>query len=284
MVSRSQYLQFYAEKPDIFGAIPDKLLDGDLRRELQSIPRVAVAVLDGWGAGDGLAECIGKFKPDAVLPTIAYTGTEYGSVTALLRNVAQLRKFVEKKLHVYMPAPVVLGAPRFWRALNISQSEALRNRFALAGACVGCTLYRMAIRVPLCRLLNADLLLLGSLCGSPARGKEAPPWEVLSWCARLLENFGITMGHVRASFECSEPESAEDSAGEPGCVLARREVSAPAGKGPRLQEYFELFAIPAAARIISRAMSGREVAYEREVQATLAPATGDRPQRRSRRA
>lgn len=283
MISRNDFFKFYAEKTDIFGAIPESVLDGDLRQELQSIPRVAVAVLDDWGAGDALPECVRKFQPDAVLPTIAYTGTEYGSVPALQRNVAQLRKLVEKELHVYMPPPVVLGAPRFWRALNVSQAGALQKRFAVTGACLGCTLYRMAIRVPLCRLLNADLLLLGSLCRSAGSSMEVSSREVLSGCARLLGNFGITLGHVRTSFDSPASDPAGDSADRPGCVLAPAAFGEPSGKGLRLQEYFELFAMPAVARIISKAMSGREVAYDHEVQATLAPATRDRPQRRSRR-
>ena len=82
------------------------------------------------------------------LPTVAYTGTEYGDVGALLANVERLRRLVEP-LGVEVMEPVVLGSPLWWRATIGRVNTVLARLYGPWHICVGCHMYLHAVRAPL---------------------------------------------------------------------------------------------------------------------------------------
>jgi hypothetical protein len=106
---------------------------------------VEVAGRDSIAAAIALAE---KKAVRFLLPSLAFTGTEYGGTGALLYNVERLRRLAEP-LGVEVAEPVVLGSPRWWRATIGRANAVLSRAYGPWHICVGCHMYLHAVRVPL---------------------------------------------------------------------------------------------------------------------------------------
>ena len=94
------------------------MLDEQTADRLRQIPRLAVAEIAGPADLPALRELLKHHRPDGLLPTLSYTGTEYGDWAQLGNMAAALKKTFEKELNIYVAEPVVLGSPALWKALR----------------------------------------------------------------------------------------------------------------------------------------------------------------------
>jgi hypothetical protein len=256
MLRKKPYLKILAHKPDIFSAFPAEVLDEQTADRLRQIPRLAVAEIAGPADMPALRELLEHHRPDGLLPTLAYTGTEYGDWAQLGAMTAALKKTFEKELSIYVAEPVVLGSPPLWKALRAAHEGELKQRFGIACPCLGCRLYSCLLRVPLCKKVDARFFI-PSVHGLVQRG--CPPHTAAierKYFTFLMSGYGIDVWH-----QGLHHEQAGDEAPCLSCVLTPQ-----AGNGmppEKLTRYFESFALPAAGGILSLAVFNAPVDYAR---------------------
>ena len=96
----------------------------------------------------------------AVVPTIAYTGTEYGRWKTPFEKTELLKERL-KRNSIKVFNPVVVGSPKMWWTLCGKDTAQLIQQFGFLPHCVGCHLYFHAIRIPLAKKLGSNLIIGG---------------------------------------------------------------------------------------------------------------------------
>ncbi|MCP4715005.1 MAG: hypothetical protein GY868_07800 [Deltaproteobacteria bacterium] len=261
-------IKILAEKPEIFGTVSEQQLPVEMLEELRRIPRLAVGVIDLAASRQGLLKVLAAKKPDAFLPTIAYAGIEYGSWESAFAAAHDIKKIAEKELGIYVFPPVLLGAPRLWQAVNGCCSAELKKQFGFLPQCYGCRLYAYALRIPLCKRLQAGMLVAVQTAGF--QGCDSLLHERAQDFFRLfLSNFGIKLHTLRQGLLGTgmQPELM----GTLECTVRpfNKAVCDEQVGESEIERYFESFAMPALATIISRTLAGAEVDYEGEITGRL---------------
>jgi len=291
MVLKKNVLKVLAEKPDMFVSTAQEQLTEERIAELRQIPRLAVGEITGCAGMEAFIQILSAQRPDAFLPTVSFTGTEYGSWEQLFQKLEALRKVVENELKIYCTEPLVLGSPGFWRALNGCHADELSRRFSFDSRCCGCRVYACAVRVPLCKMLNARIMIAGHTGQSGSNGRYHNSPLAVGYYSRLMSNFGIELlpgvpdSSRRESLDPDHAFSAGQKPHQPVCCVLDKHTGATEGqtvKPSSVAAFFESFALPAAAKIISRALAGRAVDYQHESAETLKPVE-KKPAKRKKR-
>lgn len=276
MIEKREFQRICAEKPELFGVFPESVLSLKQIEELQTIPRVAVGEIPGSGDFRPLYEILEQHRPNAFVPTLAYTGTEYGSWSSFYSACKKLKKHIQRDLNIYCIDPVMLGAPSFWKALNATFREILWSRFGLNCFCLGCRVYACALRIPLCKRIGSEIFLFWQRgqfggCNYPAES------EIFHYCRLFMAGFGIEVVQVKNNVSSKhgsdhDQKDNSDSVSEfLECVFAqdfrkRDETLQPCGSTVK---FFESYAMPAVARIISKTLAGIQVNYTEEIQSFI---------------
>ena len=280
MINARLYEKIIAEKPDGFKKIPYNILPLNKIDELKKIPRLVIGEVAGVDSMVVLYESLKHIKVDAVMLMSAYTGTGYGERKSLWKNLQALKRAIEKTHNVYCTEPVVVGAPEFWGALNGRFIQELLARFKFYCPCLGCRLYLYALKVPLCRELNINTVVSGSITRNGSRYPLHETNTVIYYCANLLSSFGIKLVYniidKDTGAEVKNAVSSKTTDDQDDCYpcIFRKNYQLLNGmwKEPsNLNQLFERFLIPAAAKVISRVLSGRDFEYNNEVVDALMP-------------
>lgn len=156
----ARILELVRDKPELITRFPDWMLPASLQKELQETEGLAIVEIAGRDSIAAALEATRKKHLRALLPTIAYTGTEYGNWEIPFKKASLLKEQLSPKgIRVF--APLVLGAPRFWWRLCGRYASDLFRAFGFYSPCLGCHLYLHAIRIPLARRLNCRVLIGG---------------------------------------------------------------------------------------------------------------------------
>ena len=271
MLGKKKYLKILADKPDIFAALPAEVLDEQTADQLRQIPRLAVAEISGPADIHALREILTHYKPDGLLPTLSYTGTEYGDWSRLAQVAADLKKTFEKDLNIYVAEPIVLGSPGLWKALRTVHERQLVQRFGFTSTCLGCRLYSFALRVPLCKKIDAGFFI-PSLHGLLQRHCPAHTSPIeRKYFTFLMSGYGIDVWHQPEHYENNNEDTGDDDACMSCVITADPENGMTQEK---LIRYFESFALPTAGGILSLAVSGAPVDYARIITEKAEAKTG----------
>lgn len=153
-------LEIFANKPDLIVNFPDWMLPQSAVDKIRRTEHVAIAEIAGR---DSIAAAIRACEMRlirAIVPTIAYTGTEYGSWATPFEKIKILRDKVQSS-NIEVFEPIVVGSPKFWWALCGRYATHLSKQFDFYSHCVGCHLYFHAIRIPLAKILQVNLVIGG---------------------------------------------------------------------------------------------------------------------------
>ena len=271
MLGKKKYLKILAHKPDIFAVLPAEVLDEQTTEQLRQIPRLAVAEIAGPADSHALRELLTHYKPDGLLPTFSYTGTEYGDWSGLAHVAADLKKTIEKDLNIYVAEPVVLGSPALWKALRTVHERQLGQRFGFTSTCLGCRLYSFALRVPLCKKIDARFFI-PSLHGLLQRNCPAHTTAIeRKYFSFLMSGYGIDVWHQAEHYENKSGCAGQEDA----CLSCALTADPENGMTQeKLTRYFESFALPTAGGILSLAVFGAPVDYARIIAERAGPKTG----------
>jgi len=273
MADKKYLHALFAEKPDIFGTVPEKVLGRRLIEELRSIPNVALGEVPGHGRFAGLYDVLSLHRPDAFVPTLCYVGTEYGSWDNLYRACSKLKKDIQRDLRIYCVDPIIVGSPGLWRALSGVWMQTLTERFQQNCMCLGCRIYACAVRIPLCRLLDARHYI-SAPNGPYAECAIHESGAVERYCRLFLSGFGVEAldNDKRADHAGHRKDKTIEADEQPvlHCLFESQNKASQGKHAPHATaKFLESFAIPAAAHIVGRTLAGETVDYVREMKRFL---------------
>ena len=195
--------------------------------------------------------------------------------------VKGLKKELEKTWHIHVLPPIILGAPLFRIALTAYADTYSNQPKRLALQCAACSFYRAAVCIPLCKKLSIRKLYLGSPAPCCYRSVDLEKTAGLSkYCRILLSGYGIelsmtpehaSMRRTAVCHETADPGFECLAAVRPGCEDLRYR-----GNNSFFEIYFENFAIPFAANIMSGLLAGNVVDFDACAQ-SFYPAGEKRP-------
>jgi hypothetical protein len=160
MKINERLLEILANKPDLITDFPEWMLSNSTIQEIRKNEHTAIAEIAGR---DSIAAAIRacEMRPiKAIVPTIAYTGTEYGNWAIPFEKVNILHdKLQSNNIKVF--DPIIIGSPKFWWTLCGRYSTHLSKRFNFYSHCICCHLYFHAIRIPIANKLQVNLIIGG---------------------------------------------------------------------------------------------------------------------------
>lgn len=187
--------EIFAGFRELVWPLPEDILPGVLRDELTQYSNLAVVEMAGRDSiAAPLVFCERHPDVEALLPTVGYTGTEFGDWSVVGRNCDYLRdKLRAIAPHIKVYDPILLGAPRFWRALAGRPAGVFTKRYGIYSPCVGCHLYLHAIRIPLAVALGARWIIGGERESHDGKAKINQMAAALDRFDRFVAGFGIEL-------------------------------------------------------------------------------------------
>jgi len=275
--AKKSYLKIIAEKPDIFGRIPENVLPEEKIEELRKIPRLAIGEFSCIQGLNPIISILSQKRPDAFMPTFSYTGTDYGEWKNINKILYKIKKTIEKDLRIYYIDPLILGAPDFWRGLNGRFAYEIYQRFGVHCLCYGCRLYSFALRIPLCKKINAKIFIYGDTEHRGGGNKIYNSPTAMKYYKNLMSSFGIDIWYnfMNGGRKSEMPGllAGCENGMNINCVFSEHFCKRDGSfdEPSKIDNFFETYAIPTAAKIVSRVLAGVDVDYAQEAANTLFP-------------
>jgi hypothetical protein len=256
----NKFLKILANRPDLISNFPKWMLSKATVNEIRKTENVAIAEIAGR---DSVASVIraSEMRPiKAIIPTIAYTGTEHGTWMEPFEKIEILKyKLQLNNIKVY--EPVVLGSPKFWWTLCGRYVAHFFKAYGFYSHCVGCHLYFHAIRIPIARKLNCNLVIGGERESHDGRIKINQTGFALNTYISFLKKFDIELFlPLRDVKSGKEVESVIGFVWDEGeqqleCVLSKNYQSIDGSvlfSEDAIKRYFDEFALKKAEEFINR--------------------------------
>jgi hypothetical protein len=241
------------------------------------------------GRGDVLAEIAGRDSIGAVvalarhgglrrvLPTMAYTGTEYGDLESLYDNVTHLRRLLSA-MEIEVMEPVIVGSPRWWNAVVGRVNSILTRRYGPWHICIGCHMYLHAVRVPLAWRTGADRIVAGERLQHKGVIKINQIRPAVDAYRRLLGEWGVELEMPLLEVDDEDAIVAlagdwEEDEKQPGCVLSGNYRELQGGvifDDEIVQAYLDDYLIPVTSRILNSIKEEGRTDYGTIVEEVLA--------------
>lgn len=194
-----------------------------------------------------------------LIPSVVYTGTEYGDREAVMANARALSGNATSEGRAAVLETVVLGSPAWWNASASRYSSELFLRYGFSATCVACHMYLHAARVPLARNVGAAAIISGERLSHDGRMKINQLEPALAAYREVLEGEGLELAlpleRVAAGSEIDGivgpgwPESGRQM----GCVLAGNYRDTSGGiiaREESLSAYLGEFLVPFTRRVL----------------------------------
>ena len=152
--------EIVSNKPELVDKFPDWMLSETTENELKNTEGLAIVEIAGRDSIAAALEAVREKDFKALLPTIVYTGTEFGRWEATFKKVDMLKEALSKE-GIKVFDPIVLGAPKFWWRLCGRYAKHLFENFGFYSPCVGCHLYLHALRIPLAKKIGCGVIIAG---------------------------------------------------------------------------------------------------------------------------
>jgi hypothetical protein len=266
--NRKEIVRKLAEKPDMISVFPEYVLSAQQLADMAHIPDIAVCDITMMTDMQALDSMFMSKRPDAVLPAAVYCGVERVSWSKLDCTVAALKRTLERTWHVHVLPPVLLGSPLFRSALCLYAGMQATQQTRSALQCAACFFYRAAAVIPLCKLCSISRLYLGGLSPCCVRVADIDQSSGLLKYARiLLSGYGIELDMAMPALDAVECVDADCDGGDIPLFECFADVTSCLDHaGTRVQKelvqrYFENFAIPFSANVMSSLLAGHDVDF-----------------------
>ncbi len=259
----SHVKEYYLEKRECVIGLPEALLPSHLVRQYQGMTHLAFVEIAGRDSVAAAVKAVEKWGFTDLIPTYAYTGTEFGTWKSVEEAIERLeRRLPSTKIHPML----VLGSPRFWHALNGRFIDELVARYGFYMPCVGCHIYLHSVRIPLAILLGRIPIISGEREQHDGAVKINQVSEALNSYEKLSNKFGIRL--LMPLRNISEGEKITDLLGfqwdqgdeQLGCVLSsnyKRSNGEITLSKVQVKTYLDHFAYPLAEKITESYVRGR---------------------------
>jgi hypothetical protein len=187
-------LEILANKPELIDSFPEWMLSFEMIKRLRDNEDLAIAEIAGR---DSIAAAIkaveiADINIKAILPTIAYTGTEFGNWEIPFRKTSMLKERLKAR-DVEVFDPVLLGSPKFWWRLCGMLTSHFFKKYTFYSHCVGCHLYIHAIRIPLAKEIACKMIIGGERESHDGRIKVNQIGVALDAYSAFLKKYGIDL-------------------------------------------------------------------------------------------
>ena len=249
-------------KPECVIDFPERLLPSQKIVEYQGMPHLAMVEIAGRDSVAAAIKGVEENEFTDLIPTYAYTGTEYGPWSSMERAA---RRLAERLPQTRVHDPVVMGSPGFWQALNGRFISELIFRYGFYTPCVGCHLYLHSVRIPLALSLKNIPIITGERERHNGDIKINQTSEVLDFYQRLAEFFNIELlmplRHISEGKQIEEILGFEWHQGKEqlDCVLSsnyRMLNNKNTFRDQSVRGFLEDFALPCSKEIIESYASG----------------------------
>jgi len=252
----------YLNKPECVIRLPEWLLPPDKIERYRSLSNLAVVEIAGRDSVAAAVKIVEERGYTDLIPTYAYTATEYGKWESVGNAVTRLsRRLPETRVHDL----VVLGSPGFWRALSGRFVQQLISAYGFYTPCIGCHLYLHTVRIPFSLVLGGVPVIAGERERHDGRIKVNQIAEVLDGYEQISDAFGVSLlfplRHMEAGRQITELLGFEWSEGKEqlGCVFSGNylcEEGAVKVSAGQIRAFLEGFAKPCAEAIVSSYIQG----------------------------
>ncbi len=202
---------------------------------------------------------------DVIVPTVAYTGTEFGDWEVVLANARSLSERMEDLPGVKVAdETVLLGSPRWWHACAGRFAGEIQSRYGFSATCVACHMYLHAARIPFARAVGAVSIIAGERLAHDGTVKLNQLKGVLEAYAQVAGSHGIAMELPLE--EMSEGSRVEglvgpwaESGRQMSCALEANYRGVDGDftfAQERLESYLEEFLVPFTSRVLARLGDG----------------------------
>lgn len=263
-------LQILSAKPELVSEFPEWMLPQDSIERLRSIEHTAILEIAGRDSFAAALKAPDDIEVKAYLPTIAYTGTQFGEWRIPLEKIDLLRdRLRPRRIDVF--DAVLMGAPRFWRLLCGRFAVRQSRELGFHSPCLGCHLYFHAVRIPLAKMVNCRTVISGERQSHHGKIKINQLPQALDAYVAFMQEFDIDLAlPLRHTISNQEIETIVGEGWHEGsdqveCVLSKNYLDTegnPMVDEEAIRRYFEDYALSAARETVSemlRAPSGEIV-------------------------
>ena len=222
----TRLLSLLAGKPELISEFPEWMLTQAAVKRISETDNVAMVEIAGRDSIAAVIRACETRAIHAIVPTLAYTGTEYGNWEVPLKKVKSLKTLLKKKKIIVFDT-VFLGSPKFWWTLCGRYSTHFHNKYKFFSHCIGCHLYLHAIRIPLAKKLDINLVIGGERESHDERIKVNQIGVALDAYQGLMNRFNIELflplRHVKSGREIESIIGTKWDEGDQqlACVLSR---------------------------------------------------------------
>jgi hypothetical protein len=187
-----RFLKILVNKPELIINFPEWMFPKTTIDEIRNTKHSAIAEIAGRDSIAAVIRACEMHHLKAILPTIAYTGTEYGNWNFPFEKIMILKeKLRNSGIKIYKP--IILGSPIFWWTLCGRYSTHFFKKFGFYSHCIGCHLYFHAIRVPLAKKLKCKLIIAGERESHDGKIKINQVKPALDAYINFLKKFDIEL-------------------------------------------------------------------------------------------
>lgn len=187
-----RFLEILSNKPELVSDLPDWMLPESRVNEIREIADIAIAEIAGRDSIAAVIQACELRCIKAIIPTIAYAGTEYGNWALPFEKIKELKdRLQKKKIKIY--DPVILGSPKLWWTLCGRYISHLFKTLEFYSPCLGCHLYFHAIRIPIAKKLHCKLIIGGERESHDGKIKINQIGLSLDAYINLLKRFDIEL-------------------------------------------------------------------------------------------
>lgn len=256
-------LELLANKPELVTNLPEWMLPISAIEEIRETAECAIAEIAGRDSIAAIIRACDLRPIKAILPTIAYSGTEHGNWEVPFSNTEKLKRVMEKR-NIRFYDPVLLGSPGFWWKLCGRPATHLFKKYGFFSSCVGCHLYFHALRIPLARKLGCRLVIGGERESHDGKIKVNQIGISLEAFIKLFKKFDLELflplRHVQRGDEIEEiiGWNWEEGEGQLECVLSqnyREHDGSIVLHEDAIAKYFDEFALQTAEEAIKDYLS-----------------------------
>lgn len=258
-------LEIIGKKPELVDKFPRWMLPPSCLDELRKTKHAAVVEIAGRDSIAAALKVCENGRFEAVLPTIAYTGTQFGNWNIPFEKAAYLKKLLNVS-GVKVFDPVVLGSPRIWWELNGRPLAGILKKYSFYSPCVGCHLYLHSIRIPLARKTGCKAIISGERESHDGKIKINQVGTALDAYTAFLRKYGVELllplrhFHSGADVQGIIGSGWPEGSAQMECVMSRNYFDANGSPGfplSKVEEYLNEFAIPRAEELLSKYRPGR---------------------------
>lgn len=227
---RKEILEIFSFKPEIVSDLPAWMVP----QKAMNTPclQEKAAIVETAGRDSIAAAIISARKNDLklLLPSITYSGTEFGDLNSPFRAASVLKERLAPE-GIEVLDPIISGSPSFWWKLcGRSSSQNLKD-YGFYTPCIGCHLYFHTMRIPLARKFGFSRIIAGERESHNGRIKLNQLGVALDMYKKLCNKYGTELDMpLRSVKESSTIESIlegqdwEEGKGQLSCVLSKNYV------------------------------------------------------------